>query len=257
MPTEDDFTSDHSLPLFLSGHADEHEERGSLLLLNASIFVLVASLVGMAIILSLGNPAKVFADIKASLTDISALQPGTVQSTPTIPSAPTVQSAAEAQAVQSTADAQALPPTAKDAPTRDEIAAASEPAGQSQTENSEPPSEALFRQFQAWAAEKDAQAQVGPVQHVQDATAQVVQNAPAQVAENARAPLRPMQKHRHVRPVHSARAEIRPVHNPRKKVRREQNARVQVPPAQDARAQDQSVQNAQAPSFLQTFGSRN
>ena len=87
MPTEDDFTSDHSLPLFLSGHADEHEERGSLLLLNASIFVLVASLVGMAIILSLGNPAKVFADIKASLTDISALQPGTVQSTPTIPSA--------------------------------------------------------------------------------------------------------------------------------------------------------------------------
>ncbi len=116
MPTEDDFTSDHSLPLFLSGHADEHEERGSLLLLNASIFVLVASLVGMAIILSLGNPAKVFADIKASLTDISALQPGTVQSTPTIPSAPTVQSAAEAQAVQSTADAQALPPTAKDAP---------------------------------------------------------------------------------------------------------------------------------------------
>src|SRR5882672_3468662 len=176
MLTEDDFTSDHSLPLFLSGHADEHEERGSLLLLNASIFVLVASLVGMAIILSLGNPAKVFADIKASLTDISALQPGTVQSTPTIP----VQSAAEAQAVQSTADAQALPPTAKDAPTRDEIAAAPEPAGQSQTENSEPASEALFRQFQAWAAEEGTRAQK-PVQPAQDAPAQVVQDAPAPV----------------------------------------------------------------------------
>jgi len=247
MPTKDGFNPDH--PLFL---ADEPEQQGigkawdrvaviSSRVLKASILVATATAIGIAI-LSMGNPGTLVAYITASLVDKSALQPGTDQSTPTI---------------QSTADAQALPPTAKDAPTRDEIAAASEPAGQSQTENSEPPSEALFRQFQAWAAEKDAQAQVGPVQHVQDATAQVVQNAPAQVAENARAPLRPMQKHRHVRPVHSARAEIRPVHNPRKKVRREQNARVQVPPAQDARAQDQSVQNAEAPSFLQTFGLRN
>jgi len=246
MPTKDGFNPDH--PLFL---ADEPEQQGigkawdraviSSRVLKASILVATASAIGIAI-LSMGNPVTLVAYVTASLVDKSALQPGTDQSTPTI---------------QSTADAQALPPTAKNAPTRDEIAAASEPAGQSQTENSEPPSEALFRQFQAWAAEKDAQAQVGPVQHVQNARAQVVQNAPAQVAENARAPLRPMQKHRHVRPVHSARAEIRPVHNPRKKVRREQNARVQVPPVQDARAQDQPVQNAQAPSFLQSFGSRN
>jgi hypothetical protein len=233
------------LPLFLSGHA---EERGSLLLLNASIFVLVASLVGMAIILSLGNPAKVFADIKASLTDISALQPGTVQSTPTIPSAPTVQSAAEAQAVQSTADAQALPPTAKDAPTRDEIAAAPEPAGQSQTENSEPASEALFRQFQAWAAEEGTRAQVKPVQPAQDAPAPVVENAPA--------PVRPMQKQR-ARSVQDARAETLHVQKPRAKDLREQNAQVQAPHVTDARALDQSVQNAQAPSFLQSLGWRN
>jgi hypothetical protein len=256
MPTEDDFTSDHSLPLFLSGHADEHEERGSLLLLNASIFVLVASLVGMAIILSLGNPAKVFADIKASLTDISALQPGIVQSTPTIPSAPTGQSAAEAQAVQSTADAQTLPPTAKDAPTRDEIAAAPEPAGQSQTENSEPASEALFRQFQAWAAEEGTRAQVKPVQPAQDAPAQVVQDAPAPVVENAPAPVRPMQKQR-ARSVQDARAETLHVQKPRAKDLREQNAQVQAPHVTDARAQDQSVQNAQAPSFLQSLGGRN
>ncbi len=247
MPTKDGFNPDH--PLFL---ADEPEQQGigkawdrvaviSSRVLKASILVATATAIGIAI-LSMGNPGTLVAYITASLVDKSALQPSTDQSTPTI---------------QSSADAQVLPPPAKDAPTRDEIAAASESASQSQTENSEPSSEALFRQFQAWAAEKDAQAQVGPVQHVQDATAQVVQNAPAQVAENARAPLRPMQKHRHVRPVHSARAEIRPVHNPRKKVRREQNARVQVPPAQDAPAQDQSVQNAQAPSFLQTFGSRN
>jgi hypothetical protein len=248
MPTKDGFNPDHPLPLFL---ADEPEQKGigkawdraviSSRVLKASILVATATAIGIAI-LWVGNPVTLFADVTASLVDKSALQPTTDPSTPTI---------------QSTADVQALPPTAKDAPTRDEIAAASESAGQGQTENSEPSSEALFRQFQAWAAEKDAQAKVGPVQSVQDAPAQVAEKAPAQVAENARAPLRRMQKHRHVRPVHSARAEIRPGQNPRKKVRREQNARVQVPPAQDARAQDQSVQNAQAPSFQQIFGWRN
>jgi hypothetical protein len=233
MPTKDGFNPDN--PLFL---ADEPEQQGigkawdrvaviSSRVLKASIFlVATATAIGIAI-LSMGNPGTPVAYVTASLVDKSALQPGTDQSTPTI---------------QSTADAPALPPTAKDAPTRDEIAA-SESAGQSQTENSEPSSEALFRQFQAWAAEKDAHSRVGPVQSVQD--------APAQVAENARAHRRPMQKNRNVRPVHSAGEEIR---HARKKVRREQNARVQVPPAQDARAQDQSVQNAQAPSFLQTFG---
>ena len=251
MATNDGFPPDDHFPLFLSEHAGEPEQPGigiawdkaviSSRILKTSILVVTATAIGIAI-LSVGNPVARLANVTASLVDKSALQPGTDQSTPTI---------------QSIAGTQDSPPTAKDAPTRDEIAAASESAGQSQTENSEPSSEALFRQFQAWAAEKDAQAQVGPVQHVQDATAQVVQNAPAQVAENARAPLRPMQKHRHVRPVHSARAEIRPVQNPRKKVRREQNARVQVPPAQDARAQDQSVQNAPSPSFLQTLGWRN
>jgi hypothetical protein len=231
MSTKDGFAPNHPLSVFLSGHADEHEERGSLLLLNASILVLVASLVGMAIILSFGNPAKVFADIKASLTDISALQPDTVQSTPTI---------------QSTADAQDLTPAARQAPTRDEIAAASEPADQSQTEISEPPAEALFKQFQAWSAEQNARAPVGPVQPVQDAPAQVVQNAPPQV--------RPVQKHRQVRRVQNARAEIRPERHPGAKVRREQ--RVQVAPAQDARAKDPAGQNAQPPSFLQSFGWR-
>ncbi|MGV7214784.1 hypothetical protein, partial [Bradyrhizobium sp. UFLA05-112] len=147
------------------------------------------------------------------------------------------------------ADAQALPPTAKDAPSRDEITAASEATRQRQTGNSELSSETLFRQFQAWAAKQDAQAQVRPVKPVQD--------APAQVAENARAPLRSRQTHQHVRPVHHARTEIPAVQNPQKKIRREQTARAQVPPAQDARAQDQSVQNAQAPSYLQIFGLRN
>ncbi|NOJ42242.1 hypothetical protein [Bradyrhizobium australiense] len=262
MPTKDGFSPGHPLPVIL---ADEPEEQGigkawdtaviSSLVLKASILAATATAIGIAI-LSVGNPVMVFADVTASfanvtasLIDNSALKPGTDQSTSTF---------------QSTADAQALPPTAKDAPTRDEIAAAPEPAGQSQAENSEPVTEALFKQFQAWADEKDAQAQVEPVHPVQDAPTQIVQDSLAPVAENARASSRPMQKHRQVRAVHNARAEIRPVHNLRKKVRRARNAPVLVPPAQDARTQEQDrfVQNAQAPalqapSFLQTFGWRN
>ena len=239
-PTKDALNQGHPLPLFL---ADGPEQQGtgkawdraviSSRVLSASILVATATAISIAILWS-GNPVIFFADTTASMVDKSALQPATDQSTPTI---------------QSTADAQALPPTAENAPTGDEIAAASEPADQIQAEKSEPPSEALLTKLPTWAAEKGAQAQVGPVQSVQV--------APAQVAENARAALQPMQRHRDVRPVHNARAEMRPVQNPRKKVRSQQNARIQVPPAQDARAQDKSVQNAQAPSFLQYFGWRN
>ena len=66
MPIRDGFDQNHPLPFFLSGHADEHEERGSLLLLNASILVLVASLVGMAILLSLGNSHENTKDARPS-----------------------------------------------------------------------------------------------------------------------------------------------------------------------------------------------
>ena len=228
MLTEDGFTPDHPLPLFLSGHADEREERGSLLLLNASILVLVASLIGMAIILSFGNPTKVFADIKASLNDLSALQPDTVQSTPTI---------------QSTADAKALPLTAGGALTRDEIATNFDTTDQSQAGSSEAPSGALLKEFQDWATKEDARAPIETVRPAQDARAQVLQSAQARVL--------PIQKQK-VQPVQNTRADIQNQRNLR--VRRDQNARAAVRPVQDARAQDQPVQNARAPSLLQSLG---
>jgi hypothetical protein len=254
MATKDDFPPDDRFPLFLSEHAEKTEQPDigkawdraviSSRILKTSILVVTATAIGIAI-LSVGNPVALLANVTAALVDKSALQPGTDQPTPTI---------------QSTAGTQDLPPTASDAPTRDEIAAAFEPSDQSQTEISQPPTEALLKQFQAWAAEEDTRAQVGPVQPVQDAPIQVVQDAAAQI--------RPMQKHRQVRPVQNARVEIRPERNPRAKVRRkhnprakvrgeEQNAQVQVPPLPDARAQDQPVQNAQAPWLLQSFGWRN
>ena len=195
--------------------------------LKASILVALAAAISIAIV-SVGNPVTHFAVVTASVVDKPALQFGADQSTPT---------------VQSTADAQAVPPTAKDAPSRDEIAAASEPAGQNQIEHSELSSEALFREFLAWTAEKDAQAKVGPVQ-------QPVQDAPAKAAGKTRASLGFVQNPRDVRPLYNTRAEMRPVQNPLRKVRREQNARVVVPSAQDARARVQYVQNP----LLQIYG---
>ena len=220
MATNDGFPPDDSFPLFLSEHAEEPEQPGiektwdrpviSSRILKTSILLVTATAIDFAI-LSIGDPVALFANVTASQVDISALQPGTGQSMPTI---------------QSTAGGQALPPIARDAPTRDEIAAAIEPIGQSQIEIRQPSVEDLLKPFQAWAAEEDARAQVEPVQPVQDARVQVVQNARAQV--------RPIQKHRQVRPVQNARAEIRPV--------------------QDARAQDRSEQNAQSPWLLQRLG---
>jgi hypothetical protein len=291
MPMEDGFDPDYPLPLFL---ADRAERQGiqkdcdraviSSRVFKASILIAAATAAGI-VVLSVGGPVSLFAAVRASLVGNSGLQPGThqpestIQSTADSPAA--IQPTADASAlVQSTADAQVLPPTAKDAPPRDEIAA-SEPAGEDQAEQSEPSSEVLFRQFQAWAAEQHAQANVRPAQPVQDDPAKVAQDAPAQVAENASVPHRLMQKHRHVLPAHNARAETR-TQNFQKRVRRVQSARVERPPTQsarvrppiqDARAQSQAMQNAQGqavqnaqgqagqnaqgPSFLQIFGLHN
>jgi hypothetical protein len=155
--TKDGFPPDDPVPLFLSDHAEEPEQPGigkawdraavSSRNLKTSILVVTAAVIVFAI-LSVGNPIVLFANATASLVGTTAPQSGTGQST---------------QAIQSTASAQALPPAARDAPTRDEIVAAFNTAHQSQTEN-QPPAEVLFQQFQAWATEQDARAQVRPVQ---------------------------------------------------------------------------------------------
>ena len=98
-------------------------------------------------VITLGNPASLVADVTAALTDKSEVQPVTDPSTATTPSI---------------AAAQDSPPVATDAPTRAETAAAPEPAAQSRAELDPPPSEAMFKQFQAWAAEEDARAQAEP-----------------------------------------------------------------------------------------------
>ena len=156
--------------------------------LEVSILVATATAIGVTILL-VGNPLALFAEVK------SAPQPGADQPTPIILTS----------AIQSPADPEALSPT-------HEIAVR---ASQTQTENSEPSSsEALFRQFQAWAAEQGARAKLG----------------------------RDAQKHRS-----AARAEIQNTQEPRARIQ-QQNARVQARPVQDARAErDDPV------SFLQSL----
>jgi hypothetical protein len=250
MPTNAGFDPTHPLPQFLADRVIGNASDGAVpasRAFKASILIATATATGIAA-LAMGNPVGLLAEMSASLVGNSTPQP-----------TPAIQSAADTPAlVASAADAQDLPPTTNtnEAPTSGEIAA-SEPAGKDQSEKSEPPSETLFRQFQAWAAEQDAQTHGGSVEPVEDAPAQVVQNVPAPAAKNFRVPYRQVQKRRQARAaVRNARAEVR-AQNLRKQIPRAQDARAERPPIQDARAQDQSVQNAQQPSFLSIFGQRN
>ena len=225
------------IPLFLSNPIEVPEQARSLQpweravlssrILTTSILIVAAAAIVFAI-LSAGNPLVLFENATASLFATSAPQDGTGQSMPMI---------------QSTADAQPLPPTASEAPTGDEIAATLKTADQSQTDTRQPSPEALLNQFQARAAEEDAEVQVRPVPPAQDPQAQVVQTAPEQI--------RPVQKQ--VRPVQRAKI----VKNARAKVVK--NSRAQVRPDQNAQAQDRSVQNAQAPKsrLVQSTGRLN
>jgi hypothetical protein len=274
MTTNDGFQPDRS-PIFLSEYAEEPAQPDigktwdiaaiSSRILKTSIVAATVTAIGIAV-LSVGNPVALVANVTDWWADRPALQPDTDSSTSTI------------QPIASTQD---LPTTTTDAPPRNEIAAAVEPAdqsraevsqsqteagqsqaeigqnraeagqsqaeaGQNQAEVGQPLTEALFKQFQAWAAEEETRAQAGSAQSAQ---ASRVQDAPAQV--------RPVKKQRRVRSVQNARAEVRPQRHHRARVQEEQDARGQVPPIADPRAQDPSGQNAQTPSFLQSLGLRN
>jgi hypothetical protein len=172
MATKDDFPPADPVPLFLSDQAEESEQPGigkawdraviGSRILKTSILAVTAAAIAFAI---LGNPIVLLANATALLVGRSAPQSGTGQ---LFQAWATKQDArGQTSTIQSTAGAQALPPTARDAPTRDEIAAAFKTATQDQTEISRPPAETLFRQFQAWAAGQDARAQVWPAQKQQ------------------------------------------------------------------------------------------
>ena len=211
--------------------------------------ILVVTTAGIVFaVLSVENPI-VLANATASLVGTSAPQDGT-QSMPKI---------------QSTADAPALLPTASEAPTGDEIAAAFKTPNQSQTEISQPPAEALLKQFQAWAAEEDTRDEITGAIEPADQSQTEISQPPAEALlkqfqawaaeKDARAEVRPVKNARdHVRSEHNVRAKVRRVHNARVHVRPMKNARAEVREEQNSRAQDRSVQNVQASWPERNFG---
>jgi hypothetical protein len=279
MPTNDRSGLDYRMPL---DRLDQAEEQGigpltSRRAIKTSILIAIVTAAAIAA-LFIADPVTLVANVTASLAGNTSPQPRVDQPPPS------VEAAADMPALtQTVADAQDLAPPANDAPKSDARSdaqsdpkndsrsagiAGSEPAAsqdqtetsRDQTANSEPPADALFRQFQAWAADQDAQASARPAQPAQDAAAQIEQDAPTPAAERSQVPHRLVERHRHVRAAHDAREE-RPAPGSRS-ARRPQNARAERRPVEDARAQDRSaqntpVQNGQAPSFLPVFGQRN
>jgi hypothetical protein len=165
-------------------------------------------------VLSVENPI-VLANATASLVGTSAPQDGT-QSMPKI---------------QSTADAPALLPTASEAPTGDEIAAAFKTPNQSQTEISQPPAEALLKQFQAWAAEEVTRDEItGAIEPADQSQTEISQPPAEALLKQFQAWAAEKDARAAVRPLKNAREHVRSEHNVRAKVRRVHNARVHVRP---------------------------
>lgn len=250
MPAKDDFDPDQALPRFLAVQAEQgdvpDEAVGPSRASKVRVLIITAAAAGIAV-LAIGNPVALVAEVSALLAGNSVL-----------PAAP-IQSAADAPALiaAATADAQdlprELPPASNDASARAEIAA--EPVAKDQTEGSEASSEALFRQFQAWAADQDAQKQSAAVEPVQDAPPSIMQDLPP-AAKNLRVRARHAQKRQPVRAtVRNARAEVR-TQNVRRQVPQAQGPRAERPSVQDPRAQDAAAQDGQT-GFLGIFGQRN
>ncbi len=130
--TRDDYLPDDPAPLFLSRQVDESRRPGlgrswdkvilSSLTLKTSALAALAAVIVFSVS-SVENPLTLFANAKASLIGLS-IGPSNAS-----PSKATV---------QSTVDARTLLVTAKEAPTRDEIAAAFKAAHQSQPEVRQP-----------------------------------------------------------------------------------------------------------------------
>ena len=209
-------------------------------ILKKSIFFLTTAILVFAVLL-VRDPRGLSA-ATASLFGTSATQESTDQPMPSI---------------QTTVSAQALPPIETRAPSDDEIARAFKPVSESQTESVQPQAEALFKQFEAWAAEEDARAR---------ATAERVhqlKDVPAQLAQDARADIRPLQKLRQVGREHHVRAQIHQAKNARVQTRSYQEAAAQAGPPkrnprvvrrlQNALAEDRTVQNAERQWHEQLF----
>jgi hypothetical protein len=173
---KDRFSPNDPIPLFLSGPVEETELSGVRKVVSSKVFrkaaLVFAAVAIVFAVVSVGN-AILFASVTASQVSPPAPRDGSGHSTP---------------AIQSTASAEAVPGSQLG----DELAAAFKSALENKAAVERARAEALFNQFQAWAAEEDAQALPGPQQPVQDVRTDIVQSPPLpkrrpiQIAHTAR-----------------------------------------------------------------------
>jgi hypothetical protein len=173
---KDRFPANDPIPLFLSGPGGETELSGDRKVVSWEVFrkaaLVIAAIAIVFGVVSVGN-AILFASVTASQVSPTAPRDSSGHSTP---------------AIQSTASAEAVP----ESQLGDELAAAFKSALENKAEVDRARAEALFNQFQAWAAEEDAQPLPGHQQPVEDVRTDIVQSPPLprrrpiQVAHTAR-----------------------------------------------------------------------
>ncbi|MCP4616483.1 MAG: hypothetical protein GY844_08590 [Bradyrhizobium sp.] len=197
------FTPNDPIPLFLAVPDKEPEPSRVRKFLSSKLLrkaaLLVAAVATVVAVISVGN-AIIFASVTASQVSPPAPLDGSGDST---------------SAIQSTAGVEAAPGSQLG----DELAAAIKAARENRAEADRTRADALFNQFQTWAAEEDAHAQPAPQQPVQDVRTDI-RDVRTDAVQSPPLPKR--------RPVHVAHT---------------------------ARSQDSSPQNA--PSLTQRFGFRN
>ena len=221
-------------------------------ILKTSILAVTVTAIGIAI-LSIGNPVALVANVTDWWVDKPALQPDADPATSTI---------------QTIAGTQDLPTTTTDAPPRDEIAAAVEPADPSQAETAGQ-RQAEGGQRQARTASQSLPTTSRSLKIVQAipglggrgrdaetgrARASCARTGGARCPGAGRGPRKSTDGSGPCK-MHAQRSG--PSEIIEQGSGREQDARGQVPPVADPRAQDPSMQNAQTPSLLQSLGFRN
>jgi hypothetical protein len=178
---KDRFPPNDPVPLFLSGPDEKTGLSGVRKFVSSEVFrkvVLVFAAVAVVFAAVLVGNVMLFASVTAYQVSAPAPQDGSHHSTP---------------AIQSTASAEAVPET----PPADDLAAAFRSALENKAEADQPRAEALYNQFQAWAAEEDAQAPARPRQAVQD----------VRTDQDIRTEIVPLPKRRPVQIAHTARAQ--------------------------------------------------
>ena len=227
---------DQPLPSFLSAGNGGQQEVGttweaaavSSRILKLSILAAAVALIGI-VALQAWYPVTRVPKFMSPLTDTSAEQ------RELSPFAPTTQPGAEAEVSAS---------VAAEKPGRDDVAAAPQPTGQTPTDDNAPSTDALFAQFQTWAAKQPMRAQAE--------APQIELDAPAPIAVETPMAAIPLQKPRKPNATQNAQAQTAHIPIPRARMQWGQVARVEGKPTPAARAPDQT---SSTPSWLQSLSS--